>query len=132
MVVGMQKEERLKRSKYKIFLIIVKYIPYVLMLLDILHTFGSIFGKSLPIVSYIGGTSYLVVISMILTSFIFDFCSYHRVPLYYILVNNSLILYDYYIGIPVSNKGFLDISIVLVGLTVVTMTVLYCKEKKKI
>lgn len=88
------------------------------------------FGKQLVAISYIGGTSYLVLLSMLLTSYVFEFCSYHRVPLYYILLNNTLVLYDYYIGIPISNKGMLDFNLMLIGSTIGLMTILYWKEKQ--
>lgn len=122
-------EGYLERRKVKIFLLAIKYIPYIIMLIHIAHTFGCIFGMYMPYLSYIGGTSYLVLIFILLTSYIFNFCSYHRVPIYYIITNNSLTLYDYYIGIPISNAGILDINLVLVGATIILMTILYYKEK---
>lgn len=100
------------------------------MLIEVVRTFSCMFGKKEVVLSYIGGTSYLVLLSMLLTSYVFDFCSYHRVPLYYILVNNTLVLYDYYVGLPIDNKGMLDLNIVLIGGTIILMTILYCKEKR--
>lgn len=123
-------EENLKRRKYKYFLITIKYLPYLIMLLDWIHTFSCIFGQHWVAISYIGGTSYLVLLSMLLTSYVFEFCSYHRIPLYYILLNNTIILYDYYIGISISSKEILDINLILIGITIVIMTLLYLKEKK--
>lgn len=104
MEVVMAMEENLRRRKYKFFLVIIKYLPYLIMLLDWLHTFSCVFGKQWVAISYIGGTSYLVLLSMLLISYVFEFYSYHRVSLYYILLNNTLVLYDYYIGIPISNQ----------------------------
>lgn len=127
---AMEKEGRLSVSKYKVFLIIIKYLPYLIMLLDWVNTSLCMFGKQVIAVSYIGGTSYLVLLSMLLTSYVFNFCSYHRVPLYYILINNTIVLYDYYIGIPIPDKGMLDLNIALVGATILVMTLLYIKEKR--
>lgn len=126
----MEKVESSVKRRHKVFLVTIKYIPYLIMILDVVHTFACIFGVQLPSLTYIGGTSYLVLLFMLLTSFAFDFCSYHRVPIYYILTNNTLTLWDFYVGIPVSNAGILDINLVLVGSTVLLMTLLYCKEKK--
>lgn len=67
---------------------------------------------------------------MLLTSFAFNFCSYHRVPIYYIIFNNSLVLYDYYVGIPISDARILDLNLVLIGTTIIIMALLYYKEKK--
>ena len=130
MVADMEKAENSVRRKHKFFLLAIKYLPYLIMVIEVVRTFSCIFGKQEVVLSYIGGTSYLVLLFMLLTSFAFDFCSYHRVPIYYILTNNTLTLWDFYVGIPVSNAGILDINLVLVGSTVLLMTLLYCKEKK--
>lgn len=130
MEVVMEKVENSVRRKHKVFLLMIKYLPHLIMLIDVLHTFSCMFGRQEVVLSYIGGTSYLVLLSMLLTSYVFNFCSYHRIPLYYILVNNTLVLYDYYVGLPISNKGMLDLNLVLIGGTIILMTILYCKEKK--
>lgn len=124
-------EERLGKRSVKVFLSVIKYLPHLIMLLDWANTFLCTFGIQPIALSYIGGTSYLVLLFMLLVSWVFNFCSYHRVPIYYILVNNTLVLYDYYVGIPISNKGLLDINIVLIGATILIMTLLYVKERKK-
>ena len=126
----MIKVESSARRKHKVFLVAIKYIPYLIMLLDVIHTFACIFDKDMPVLSYIGGTSYLVLLFMLLTSFAFNFCSYHRVPIYYIIFNNSLVLYDYYVGIPISDARILDLNLVLIGTTIIIMALLYYKEKK--
>ena len=127
---AMTEEASLRRRSVKAFLIVIKYLPYAIMLLGMVRTFSCIFGKESVALTYIGGTSYLVILFMLLTSYVFDFCSYHRVPIYYILINDTLVLYDYYIGIPISNARLLDVNLVLVGATVLLMTILYCKEKR--
>ena len=127
----MEKAGNLGKRSVKAFLIVIKYLPHLIMVLEIIRTFSCIFGKQTVVLSYIGGTSYLVLLFMLLTSFVFDFCSYHRVPIYYILANNTLTLWDYYVGIPISNARLLDLNLVLVGITVIVMTVLYCKERRK-
>lgn len=126
----MAKEENLEKRNVKLFLLVIKYIPYVVMLLGMVRTLSYILGYYPIVLSYIGGTSYLTILLMLLTSFVFNFCSYHRVPIYYILVNDTLTLYDYHIGIPLSNASMLDLNLVLIGITVFGMTLLYCKEKK--
>lgn len=120
-----------RRVKHRAFLITIKYLPHLIMLLDWANTFLCIYGKQYVAISYIGGTSYLVLLFMLLTSYAFEFCSYHRVPIYYIFINNSLVLYDYYIGLPIDNKGMLDLNITLIGATVIIMTALYIKESRR-
>lgn len=123
--------ERLGKRSVKLFLIVIKYLPHLIVLLDWANTFLCTFGIQSIALSYIGGTSYLVLLFMLLVSWVFNFCSYHRVPIYYILVNNTLVLYDYYVGIPISDTRLLDINISLIGATIIIMTLLYIKERKQ-
>ena len=53
------KEEVLSKSKYKLFLAVLKYLPYLLMLIDIVNTYTQ-----LPVVAYVGGVSYLGIVFM--------------------------------------------------------------------
>ena len=133
MVVGTPAEASFvgRKLKYKAFLVVLKCLPYLIMLLSMANTFLCLFDEQCEWLSYIGGTSYLVIAFMWLTSFVFNFCSYHRVPIYYVLINDSMILYDYYYGLPLDNKEMLDLNLVLVGGTVVLMTILYIWEKKR-
>ena len=55
---------------------------------------------------------------MFLTSIIFRYCYVHRLPLYYIAVNEFLVNLDYYIGIPVS-----DIKLLLIHLTAIIVLI---------
>lgn len=133
MVVGTAVEASFvaRKVKYKAFLVLLKCLPYLIMLMDWANTFLCMFGKEFAWLSYVGGTSYLVLLFMWVASFVFNFCSYHRVPLWYIFVNNSLVLYDTYIGLPLDNKELLDLNLVLVGGTIVLMTILYIREKRR-
>jgi hypothetical protein len=124
-------ENSLKRSNYKIFLFINKYLPYVMSLLYMVNTLLSLFGIDLIIFSMLGGLSLLPIIYFISVSFTFKYCLYHRLPIYYIILNDSINWLDYHIGIPIADMYFIAGSIVLMFIFIVVTTILYLKEKKR-
>jgi predicted lysophospholipase L1 biosynthesis ABC-type transport system permease subunit len=121
----------LKRSNYKIFLFINKYLPYIISLLYMVDTLLYLFGVDLVIFSILGGMSILPMIYFISVSFTFGYCLYHRLPLYYVILNDSINWLEYTIGIPITNTMFISISLILMLLTIIISTILYLKEKKR-
>lgn len=68
---------------------------------------------------------------MFLTSIIFRYCYVHRLPLYYIAVNEFLVNLDYYVGIPVNDTKLLLIHLtVIIGL-IYGYSYYYVKHKLK-
>lgn len=121
----------LRRSNYKIFLFINKYLPYVISLLYMVNTILYLFGIDLVVFSILGGMSILPMIYFTSVSFTFGYCSYHRLPLYYVILNDSINWLEYTIGIPITNTMFVSISLILMLLTIIISTILYLKEKKR-
>lgn len=124
-------ENSLKRSNYKVFLFINKYLPYVISLLYMVNTLLSLAGIDLIIFSMLGGLSLLPIIYFISVSFTFKYCLYHRLPIYYIILNDSINWLDYHIGIPIADMYFIAGSIILMFVFIVVTTILYLKEKKR-
>ena len=111
------------KRRYRQFLLVLKYLPYILMLIDIINTFS----QREPLVAYVGGVSFLGILFMWITSRIFMFCRYHRVPLYYLLANNLLTLaHDYFDMRTIQLDKYLAVA----GLTAVALTFIYLIEKK--
>ena len=121
----------LKRSNYKIFLFSNKYLPYVMSLLYMVNTLLSLAGVDLIIFSMLGGLSLLPIIYFISVSFTFGYCLYHRLPIYYIILNDSINWLDYHIGIPIADMYFIAGSIVLMFVFITVTTILYLREKRK-
>lgn len=128
MAVG---ENSLKRSNYKIFLFINKYLPYVISLLYMVNTLLYFYGIDVPILSILAGMSLFPVLYFISVSFTFNYCLYHRLPLYYVIVNDTISWIEYTIGLPITDTTYLTMSLVLMFLTIVIATLLYLKEKKR-
>ena len=74
-------------------------------------TICSYFGVDLPILSYLGGSSILTLLFLYLSSYVFRFCSWHRMFLHYIVVNNVVNWYDYEYTIPLDLKSMIVVQI---------------------
>lgn len=116
---------------YKIELYLLKIIPVIAAFIYILNTILSYFYIEIKILNYIGHISLLSLIFLYLSSYVFKFCNYHRIPLYYIVINNTINIIDTYIGIPVTDFEFLMIHSIIIGLFLILTIFLYVKTNKK-
>ena len=120
--------ERLRRSSFhKLLLLVLKYIPTVIALCYMLNTILYI-----EPLSNIAGVSLLTWIFLYLASGVFEFCSYHRMFLWYILIDDVLNIVDYYWSIPISTDNLIRIHNILVGITLFIVLILYVKSNKVI
>ena len=118
--------ERLRRSSFhKLLLLVLKYIPMVIALCYILNTILYI-----EPLSNIAGVSLLTWIFLYLASIAFEFCSYHRMFLWYILMDDILNITDYYWNIPISTDNLIRVHNILAGITLFVVLVLYVKSNK--
>lgn len=66
---------------------------------------------------------------MYLASFTFKYCYVHRLPLYYIGVNELLTNLDYYIGIPIETINLFLIHLSLLIIVIFGYSIYYIKYK---
>lgn len=116
-------EANLRRSKilYKIEILVLKYIPFLVAFLYFLNTVLSMCSINTSILSYIAGISILPWVFLLLSSFVFKFCNYHRVPLYYILVNDIVNITDEYFQLPISNLLFIAVHSIIFFICFITI-----------
>ena len=120
--------EKLRRSNLrKLLLLVLKYIPIVIALCYMLNTMFYI-----EPLSNIAGVSLLTWIFLYLASIVFEFCSYHRIFLWYILIDGILNIVDYYWNIPISTDNLIRIHNILAGITLFIVLILYVKSNKVI
>ena len=100
-------------------MLIIKYIPIVLAIDDLIHTVLSYYNVNADGLSYLGGISIITLIYLYISSYCFKFCEKHRIPLHYVTISNTIALYDTYFGIAVSDKQLLYIYLVLAGISIV-------------
>lgn len=125
-------EERLRnKTLYKLELYLLKVIPMLLALIAFLNTVLSYFDIDLVIWFYIGSVSLLPLIFLYMSSYVFKFCEYHRMFLHYVVVTNVLNVYDYYVGIPISDRELLVLHMIIAGISLFVILYLYVKDTKK-
>lgn len=105
-------EEKLQHSLYKIELHWIKIIPMVLSALTFVDTILSYLCIDIPVIAYINAL--LVWLFLYLSSFVFKFCRWHRMFLYYLLVEGIINWYDYTYVIPLKLKTMIVIQLFIV------------------
>ena len=123
-------EEPLNYTLHKLVVFVLKIIPMLLATTSLLNTLLSYWDIDWPVLSYLGGISLFPLIFLYLASYAFKFCEYHRVFLHYVTVNWILNIWDYYWGIPISNKGLFMLYMVITGLFMFLALYFHQKEVK--
>lgn len=131
----MEKEEKSKqvRSKtlYKFELILLKFISFILAFVCFLNTVFSYFGIDLEFLAHIGGISLLTLLFLYVSSYVFKFCLYHRLALHYVVINNVLNIYDYYIGVPLDDRNLFILYLVIAFIFLTLILIDYVDNNKK-
>lgn len=92
--------ERLKsKLLYKILLILIKYTPIIMLVVEILYSIFAYYRINNAWLSYIGSASAVNVVYLYIASYVFRFCYLYRLSLHSIVLTNLLALYDTLIGI---------------------------------
>lgn len=132
MVKAEKSKEVKSKTLYKVELILIKFIPFILALICFLNTVFSYFGIDLEVLAYVGGASLLTLFFLYVSSYLFKFCTYHRLPLHYVVVNDILNTYDYYVGIPLDDRNLLILYLVITFIFLMLITYSYVKSNKDI
>lgn len=114
-------------KKFKILLEVVKRIPIIMAVAQFVMIITQFFNIRLPSFEVVFGMSISSLIFFYLSSFVFDFCYYHRLPLYYIFITQILCLCDTYIGLPVSILWLFVIHILLFLVMIIQLFKFYLK-----
>lgn len=109
-------EANLNKALYKIQLYLLKVIPMVMAFVCLLNSTLSYFDIDLPILSYIVGNSVLTIIYFYITSYVFRFCSYHRMFMHYTTITWIINIIDLYIGIPIGDFPYLLLQLIVAGI----------------
>lgn len=126
----MEENGNIKRL-HKLLLVTLKVIPMLLALVCLLNTVLSYAGIDLVVLSYIGGVSILPLVFLYISSYAFRFCEYHRMFLHYVAVNWILNIYDYYVGIPLSDRNLFAMYLIITCVFLFIILYLYLKTRKK-
>lgn len=124
--------EKSRESKYKLLIIVLKFIPMLTALCYMTSTIFNYFDYNIEPLSNLGGMSLLTWVFIYLASVVFKFCSYHRMFLWYVLVDDLVNIADYYWNIPISTDNILMLHNIWIGVTLFIVLILYVKDNKRI
>lgn len=111
----------LDKTLYKLELLLLKYLSVTIGLCYLLNSVLSYFGIDIILFSFIAGLSILPTIFILVSSFVFKFCIYYRLPIYYVIVSDIINYYDLYIGIPISNRMLFITNMITAGICIFLM-----------
>lgn len=81
--------------------------------------------------SYVSGISILTWIFLYVSSFVFNYCIYHKLFLYYIALNDIITIIDYHYKIPIKNETLFMLHSILLGIFVILIVIKYVTNHKK-
>jgi len=123
---AVEEKSRLRSKKlYKVTLVLLKIIPMLLAFCYVLNTTLYVFGIDSYVLSHIAGMSLLPMIFLYLTSYVFQFCAYHRMFLHYVVLNDIINILDVYFGENISDWIYISIHLVLLFVCLVIILYLY-------
>ena len=123
------KQKQLNKNLYFIEIKLLKILPSLMALIYFINILLNLIGISLNALSYIAGISFIPLLFIYISSYVFQFCEYHRLPLHYILITNLLSIIGYEFEITINIWSYIIIHSVLFGLTVFMVLYLYLKDK---
>lgn len=127
----MDAEESLSRVLYKAVIVAIKIIPIMIATLFLVRSILSCIDIDVTWLSYLCGMSLIPLLFMYLVSYAFKFCTYHRMFLHYIVVNDAINYIDYYIGIPLQYHELLRLHIIIAGIFLLLIIYYHQKWKKE-
>lgn len=117
------------KSLYKLTLIVLKVLPMVMAVGFVLSNTIPRINPYLNMAVHTLGLITPPFLFMYLSSYVFRFCSYHRIFLYYILTVQLITVIDWYIGIPISNEEIRNVIRYITGGFGIMAIILYIKHR---
>lgn len=115
---------------YKLFISIIKYIPNILALIQILNLILGYFGVASFVLTCIGGTSVTLLVILYLISFIFRFCGLYRLSLNYVTLITILTIFDWFIGLPINSGNVYYLYAAITGVFLTLWVWFFYKNRK--
>lgn len=118
----------------KLFVLIIKYLP-IIQLINILvtNTIYFILGDNILsiILDYVFGVNIINTITLLICSYTFNFCKWHRALIFCNIINVSIGLIDEFISIPINNLQLLLLYYLIVSITLIIIIKLNLYNEKK-
>lgn len=130
----MSNENNLKsKALYKITLYVLKVLPMIMAFSYLVMFVLANTIESFVVVPHIIGTVIAPLVFVYLTSYVFRFCSFHRLFIHYYAFVELLNVTDYYVRIPISDAAitFIHDSVTIVFLILAVVMYIYKYKKDK-
>lgn len=124
-------KRKVNKHLYKLFIIILKYIPMIIALFYVLNVVLYYYGINIECISNITGMSLFTWIFLYITVHVFRFCVYHRMFLWYIFAEDLLNIVDYYYELPLDTCKLLMLHSFIIGIFLFIILYMYVKSYKK-
>ena len=124
-----EKSRQLNRNLYFIEIKLLKILPSLIALIYFINIILNLIGVKLNSLSYLAGMSFIPLLFIYISSYVFQFCEYHRLPLHYILITNLLSIIGYEFEISIDVWLYIVIHSILFGLSIAIALYLYLKDK---
>lgn len=123
-------EGNLRVSKSRLLIFFLKVLPCCIAALQILDLILEYFYIEIELTSYI--IFFLFWLFVYLADTVFKFCTFHKLLLWYTLINIVLCTIDYYLDLPVDNLKYLIIHLIVVGIFLFLILIQHVKWNKNI
>lgn len=119
------------KSLYKLDLFLLKLLPVIISFSYIFNLTCAYYGWEFQAVPHFLGITVPPLLFMYISSYVFKFCSYHRMFIHYITFVEFLSIIDYYWGIPVSDKFICELHYIVTYIFMGLALILYIKKKRE-
>lgn len=119
------------KSLYKLDLFLLKLLPVIMSFSYIFNLTCAYYECDFQAFPHFLGITLPPLIFMYISSYVFKFCSYHRMFIHYITFVECLCIIDYYWGIPVSDKFICEAHYIITYIFMGAALILYIKKKRE-
>lgn len=125
-------EDVLRKSLIKIEIKMLRMLLFVMAFFHFLNTVLSYVGYNDIYISNMFGIGTVPLFYIIFSSHTYGFCLYHRLFAYYIGVNNAICFIDYNYELPISDRRYLLLHIIVAFIFLSAIVYLKLKHGKRI
>lgn len=126
-------EKSVEKRLYKIELLYIKYIPMIVSVMFLIDTsLMYFFGIQLPIIRHFSGITFMTLVFLYLSSYVFKFCKYHRMFIHYLSITWILGVISAQGVIPVSYNDYFHLQFMITGIFLFIILYMYVRNNKKV
>lgn len=121
----------IRKDQYKTMLLCLKIIPAFMAFSYLMNTTCAFLGVPWQVLTHYLGLFVAPMFYLYISSYVFNFCGYHRWYIYYMVVIEFLNITDWYWGIPVSNDAICIIHFIITGIFLLGILIHYILKHRK-